>query len=84
VPEAPFDLVCANLVASLLVTMAAGLAASLRPPPDRSRGGGRLVAGGIFVDREPEVRRAFAAAGLRTLGRRQEGDWVALDLERPR
>jgi hypothetical protein len=29
------------------------------------------------------VRRAFAAAGMRVVGRDQETDWVALDLERP-
>jgi len=41
------------------------------------------LASGIFIDREPEVRRAFAAAGLRVVGREVEGEWVALDLERP-
>ena len=45
--------------------------------------GGRLLASGIFIDREPEVRRAFATAGLRVVEREQETDWVALDLERP-
>ena len=43
----------------------------------------RLLASGIFSDREPEVRRAFAAAGLRVRHREQETDWVVLDLERP-
>ena len=32
---------------------------------------------------EPDVRSAFAAAGLAILGREAEGDWVALDVERP-
>jgi ribosomal protein L11 methyltransferase len=78
-----FDLVLANLVASLLVELAAGLAAALRPGDSRAGSGGRLLASGIFVDREPEVRRAFAAAGLRIVGRDAETDWVALDVERP-
>jgi ribosomal protein L11 methyltransferase len=83
VPEPPFDLVLANLVASVLVALAADLAAAVRPGAGTGGTGGRLLASGIFIDREAEVRRALAAAGLRTLGRRAEGDWVALDLERP-
>ncbi len=73
--EAPFDIVLANLIASILVTLAAELAAELRP-------GGVLVASGIFLDREPEVRGGFEAAGLRIAGREAEGDWVALVAER--
>ena len=72
----PFDLVAANLVASLLITLAPGLR-------DELRLGGRLLASGIFVDREGDVRSAFAAAGLVIVGRESEGDWVALDVERP-
>jgi ribosomal protein L11 methyltransferase len=72
----PFDLVAANLIASVLVTLAADLAAELRP-------GGRLLASGIFVDREGDVRAAFAGAGLRVLRREAEGDWVALEAQRP-
>jgi ribosomal protein L11 methyltransferase len=79
-----FDLVFANLVASLLVQLAVQLAEAVRPGDGTPGSGGRLLASGIFVDREPEVRRAFAAAGMRVVGRDQETDWVALDLERPR
>jgi ribosomal protein L11 methyltransferase len=79
----PFDLVMANLIASLLVTLAAELAAAVRSGSGRSGSGGRLLASGIFIDREPEVRRAFAAAGLHVVGRESEGEWVVLDLERP-
>jgi ribosomal protein L11 methyltransferase len=82
-PGGPYDLVLANLVASLLVELAADLAASLRPGTGRRGSGGRLLASGIFVDREPEVRRALAAAGLRVVRRDRETDWVALDAERP-
>jgi ribosomal protein L11 methyltransferase len=69
---APFDVVLANLIASLLV----GLAHPLR---GELRAGGTLVASGIFVDREADVRAAFAAAGLGVVGRSAEGDWVALE-----
>ncbi|MFH1475318.1 MAG: 50S ribosomal protein L11 methyltransferase, partial [Chloroflexota bacterium] len=72
----PFDLVAANLIASVLVTLAADLAAELRPA-------GRLLASGIFVDREADVQTAFAGAGLSVLRREAEGDWVALEAERP-
>jgi len=72
----PFDLVAANLIAAVLVALAPGLHDELRP-------GGRLLASGIFVDREGDVRSALAAAGLAILRREAEGDWVALDAERP-
>jgi ribosomal protein L11 methyltransferase len=79
----PYDLVLANLIASLLVDIAGELAAALRPGDGSVDSGGRLLASGIFVDREPEVRQAFAGAGLRVRSREQEDDWVALDAERP-
>jgi ribosomal protein L11 methyltransferase len=82
IEQGPFDLVLANLVASLLVQLAPELAETVRPGDGTRGSGGRLLASGIFVDREPEVRRAFAAAGLRFVSREQETDWVALDLER--
>lgn len=81
--DGPADLVLANLIASLLVDLAAELARAMRPGDGRAGSGGRLLASGIFVDREPEVRRALAAAGLRIRGREQEGDWVVLEAERP-
>jgi ribosomal protein L11 methyltransferase len=84
IADGPFDLVFANLVAGLLVPLASELAATVRPGDGTPGSSGRLLASGIFVDREPEVRRAFAAAGLRVVKRDQETDWVALDIERPR
>jgi ribosomal protein L11 methyltransferase len=69
--EPRFDLVVANLVGSILVELSPALAGELR-------GGGQLVASGIFRDREPEVRGAFADAGLLVRERDVEGDWVAL------
>ena len=68
----PFDVVLANLIASLLLELAAALRAELRP-------GGTLLASGIFVDREADVRAAFGAADLRVIRRSGEGDWVALE-----
>ena len=67
----PFDIVCANLIASVLVALAPQLRDELRP-------GGSLLASGIFIDREPEVREAFAEVGLRVVHRSSEAEWVAL------
>jgi ribosomal protein L11 methyltransferase len=75
VPGGPFDLVLANLIAGVLVALSPLLADALRP-------GGRLLASGIFMGREAEVRDAFAAAGLEVSVRTAEGDWVALDVVR--
>ena len=74
--EGPFDVVLANLIASLLITLADGLVADLRP-------GGTLIVSGIFVTREEAVVEAFAARGLVVTNRWAEGDWVALELHRP-
>lgn len=73
--EGPFDIVLANLIASLLISLADGLVADLRP-------GGTLIASGIFATREAGVVEAFAARGLELANRWAEGDWVALELSR--
>ncbi len=73
--EPAFDVVLANLIAGLLVPLADGLREELRP-------GGHLLASGIFVDREADVRDAFETAGLDVTGRTAEGDWVALEAVR--
>jgi ribosomal protein L11 methyltransferase len=74
--EAPFDLVLANLIAGVLVPLAPALHDELAP-------GGTLLASGIFIDREDEVRGAFEAAGLVIGDRSIEGDWVGLLAHRP-
>jgi ribosomal protein L11 methylase PrmA len=59
----------------VLIALSAELRDELRP-------GGTLLASGIFVDREAEVRAAFDAVGLGVGGRSVEGDWVALEATR--
>jgi ribosomal protein L11 methyltransferase len=73
--EAPFDVVLANLIAGLLIPLATALRDELRP-------GGMLLASGIFIDREPEVRAAFESSGLAVIDRSAEGEWVALEATR--
>jgi ribosomal protein L11 methyltransferase len=73
--EPPFDVVVANLIASLLVALAAELRDELGPS-------GVILASGIFVDREQDVRTTFEAVGLAITRRSAEGDWVALTAER--
>jgi ribosomal protein L11 methyltransferase len=74
--EGPFDLVLANLIAGILVELAKPLADELVP-------GGTLIASGIFIDREPDVRAALEGAGLRIVQRWHESDWVALEAAAP-
>jgi len=73
--DGPFDVVLANLIASVLIDLAEPLRDELRP-------GGVLLASGIFVDREAEVRAAFEAAGLAVTTRTTEGEWVELEAAR--
>ncbi|HEX5823878.1 MAG TPA: 50S ribosomal protein L11 methyltransferase [Candidatus Limnocylindrales bacterium] len=73
--EDPFDAVLANLIASVLVTLAPLLRDELRP-------GGVLLSSGIFVDREAQVREAYGAVGLAVTGRTSEGEWLALEAVR--
>ena len=73
--EPAYDVVLANLIAGVLVPLAPSLRNELRP-------GGTLLASGIFIDRESEVRLALEAADLAVSGRSAEGDWVALEAVR--
>jgi ribosomal protein L11 methyltransferase len=73
--DGPFDLVLANLIAGILVELAPHLA-------DEVAEGGTLIASGIFIDREADVRAALESAGLRIVKAWHESDWVALEAAR--
>lgn len=66
-----FDGIFANIIARIIRELAPYLYESVRP-------GGWLVASGIIVEREEEVRTALEAAGFTDFTRGQMGDWVAL------
>ena len=71
----PFDVILANLIASVLIDLAPAIRAELRA-------GGTLIASGIFVDREAAVTAAFRDESLTVRRRTSEGDWIALELAR--
>jgi ribosomal protein L11 methyltransferase len=70
-PDAEFDLVVANILADVHILLAPHLQRALKP-------GGLLLTSGIIADREADVMKAFASAGLEQIQRLVEGDWVAL------
>jgi ribosomal protein L11 methyltransferase len=70
------QLVLANILALVIIQLLdAGLAELLRPD-------GVAVFSGILAEQEQEVITALEKAGLRLAGRRQSGDWVALQVAR--
>ena len=73
-PEGRWDVVIANLLAPLLVELAPALVA-------RVAAGGSLLAAGILRDQADGVVEAFCAAGASVVERRDDGGWVALELE---
>ena len=70
-----YDVVLANLISSVLISLAGELAAAVRD-------GGTLLASGIFIDREAEVAAALTDAGFTAIARSSETEWVALELLR--
>ena len=72
-----FDLICANLLADLLVQARDPLVNRLAPT-------GRLVVAGILRGEFGEVQSAFEAAGLRLVASRAEKEWRSGAFERKR
>lgn len=71
-----FDLILANIIASVLADLAPQLAAALRP-------GAEVLASGIIEERADLVREAFRTAGLQLVREASEGDWWLLVARRP-
>ncbi len=66
-----FDLVCANIVAGVLVRLAPAAQRLLRK-------NGYFLCSGILDGREQEVREALERAGLKIIGATQAGQWCCL------
>jgi ribosomal protein L11 methyltransferase len=74
-PDQPSaDLILANIVAAVLIRLAAAFAQASRP-------GGLLIASGIIQERAAEVCAALEQAGYRLLERLDESEWVTLLLK---
>lgn len=65
------DRIVVNILADVVIALTPVLAACLRPT-------GTLIASGIIQEQAGTVVETFESAGLRTVERRQEKDWVAL------
>jgi ribosomal protein L11 methyltransferase len=71
-----YDLVLANIIARVLIEIAEGVTAAVKP-------GGTLVLAGIIESREPATRATYEKLGLEFVRRAQIDDWVSLVFRRP-
>ncbi|MBM9519242.1 50S ribosomal protein L11 methyltransferase [Desulforhopalus vacuolatus] len=70
--EGVFDIVAANIIHNVLLSMSSDLVARLAP-------GGSLVISGILAGRQTEnIQRVFSCLGLQQVGERIGKEWVAL------
>ena len=74
---APFDLVCANILAGPLKRLAPEIARHLAP-------GGHVVLSGILRGQAAGIEAVFRGHGMRRVRRVELGDWVSLLLRRGR
>jgi len=74
-PPGRFDLVVANILANTLVELA---------PAISRRAGDALVLAGVLVPQRQEVEAAFVRQGLEPVSAPEQGEWVRIDLRRPR
>lgn len=72
--QAPYHIICANILARPLCAMASDMARTLAP-------GGRAILAGLLVSQEEMVLDAYHAAGLRLCERIELDPWVTLVLE---
>lgn len=68
---APYDLIVANILASVIIELSRPLAGLLKP-------GAVLISSGIFIERGGSVVDALVQAGLPVRETRREGDWLCL------
>jgi ribosomal protein L11 methyltransferase len=70
IPGAPFDVVLANLTGALITREARAIARTIVPA------GGHLIISGVMEDEEPPVTAALIDAGLVSVDRVQEQEWI--------
>jgi ribosomal protein L11 methyltransferase len=72
-----FDLIVVNILAKVIIQMCEGhLGDVVRP-------GGWALFSGIIHDQTEEVETALRRTGLEPYSRRQEGDWILIEAQRP-
>ncbi len=69
--QGPFDFVCANILADVIISLAS-------PVKNLLRKGAPFLASGIIKDRKQDVLDAFLSAGYKLLDEKEQGEWVAL------
>jgi ribosomal protein L11 methyltransferase len=69
--DGPYDLVVANILASVIIELARSLRDLIKP-------GGVLISSGIFFERGDGVIAALERVGLPVREQRKEGDWLCL------
>lgn len=73
-PERRYDVVCANLMADLLIAEAKRIVA-------RVAKGGRLVLAGILVTQFPQVEAAYGQLGWKRIADCTEGEWKSASFQ---
>lgn len=71
----PFDLVCINILAEVIVDLAPALARVVRP-------GGSIIASGILDYKAKDVVDTFRELDIVVVEQKQENDWVAIVSEK--
>ena len=75
-PSRRYDLICANLISTVLLQESARILNRLRP-------GGRLLLAGILATEFSRVRRAYESAGLKLIATQVGGEWQSGAFEKP-
>jgi len=70
-PDVRYDLICANIIAQVIVSIMPDIAARLAP-------GGTAILSGIIEERVPDVYAALGAENLECVRKINQAEWVAL------
>ncbi len=73
---ADYDIICANIVAGIIIEMSDLFLSSLK-------NGGYLIASGIISERENEVREALEKTGFSVIDTASEDDWSVILAKKP-